>query len=194
MSKHSIRRGIDGSPITDRSVSSASKCAAVTSLNRVRYDSSALRVASSTSDRLSPRCGTRILHATAGSRGQPGLERIAILELQREIDLGGRHPDVVELLHDRLEHGRIAAIGGSRFSGQLDALDHAAAAHGKHLDHAAAWPDFQAKHVAIAQLGGCDLLLAVTQDLHGLHRVAKLGGLFEAFRARPLRPSGRARS
>src|SRR6185503_7235822 len=48
MSKHSMRRGTDGRPRTDRSVSSASKWAAVFSLNRVRYESSAFLVASST--------------------------------------------------------------------------------------------------------------------------------------------------
>ena len=61
MSKHSMRRGMAGSASTLRSVSSASKCAAVISLKRVRYDSSALRVARSTSARFSPRCGTTIL-------------------------------------------------------------------------------------------------------------------------------------
>ena len=61
MSKQSMRRGTPGSSSTTRSVSSASKFAAMFSLKRVRYDSSALRVASSTSAFLSPRCGTRIL-------------------------------------------------------------------------------------------------------------------------------------
>ena len=58
MSKHSMRRGSDGSPRTDCNVSSASYCAAVAWLKRVLYARAALRVASSTSPRFSPRCGT----------------------------------------------------------------------------------------------------------------------------------------
>ncbi len=101
MSKHSMRRGIDGSPITDRSVSSASKCAAVVSLNRVRYDSSALRVASSTSDRLSPRCGTRIFtRRSARAESQASSASTSSISNGRLISEGGTL-HVVELLHDR---------------------------------------------------------------------------------------------
>ena len=148
-----MRRGSAGRPSTARSVSSASKCAAVISLKRVRYDSSALRVASSTSARLSPRCGTRIRDPAPGARRQPLLHRLGVLDLHRQVDLRRRHAHArrtaCSAACSTSASPPASAPGVGR---QLDALDDAAAAHREDLDGAAARPDLQAEHVAIAEL------------------------------------------
>ena len=62
---------------------------------------------------------------------------------------------------------------------ELHALDDAAAAHLEDLNRAAAWPDLQAEHVAIAEPGTRHLLLPIAQRLDRPQRITQLRRLLE---------------
>ena len=53
-------------------------------------------------------------HAAAGARRQPLLHRLAVFDLHRQIDLGRRHRELVELRQGRLQDVGVAAGDGAR--------------------------------------------------------------------------------
>ena len=175
-----MRRGMAGRLSLLRSVSSASKCAAVVSLNRVRYASSALRVASSTSARLSPRCGTRIRTLRPARVVSQLLHRLNVFDLRRQIDLRRRDAKLVELHQRRMQHIGFPAGDGAGIGPELDAFDDAAASHLKDLNRAAARSELQAEHVSIAKPGARHLLLPVAKRLHRAQGIAQLCRLLES--------------
>ena len=132
-------------------------------LNRVWYASAALRFASSTSPRFSPRCGTTIRtrrparsdsHASSASRSSGSTGRCTS---------GGAPRSLVELLDRRLEHLALARAGRSR---RFACRARRARRRGRSrtwntCTTAPAGPELQAEDVAVAELGRRHLLLAI---------------------------------
>src|SRR5436853_612441 len=84
----------------------------------------------------------------------PGTQRVAIGWLGRNVNLGRRAAQLVELLDRRFEHVAFARSDNRILGPQLHALDDAAAADLKDLERDAGRAELQAEHVAVAELGG----------------------------------------
>ena len=119
------------------------------------------------------------LHAPPGAGRHPLSHRVLVLDAHRQVDFRRRDAALVELPEDGVHHVGVAGDQGASLDDELDALDHPAAAHREHLDHAAARPQLQAEDVAIRGLRRGQLLLALGQRLHGAQRVPQLGGFLE---------------
>ena len=138
----------------------------------------ALRTARSTSPRFSPRFGTITCTRRSARPDSHASSSSASSGVARQVHLRRRGTIFVELLDRRLQNFR----GRSRNAlvrGQLDALEHASAAHHEHMHHRAGRTHVQAERIAIAQAHGGDLLLTIAQRLNGSRGVAQMRRLFE---------------
>ncbi len=114
----------------------------------------------------------RELHLAPGALGQPALERVAVLELDRHVHLGRRDAPLVELLHRRLHRFLLGRrITRRCLCHQLDPFDDSTAAHLEHLDDGAGRPDLHTERVTVSQPDRRHLLLAVPQRFDRLDGV-----------------------
>ena len=152
-------------------------------MNRVWYASAALRFARSTKPALLAALRHEDPHRRPARSDSQRLERLALVRLGRHVDLRRRAAQLVELLDRGLEHVAFARSDDRLLGAELDPFDDAAAADLEDLDGDAGRAELQAEHVAMAELGGRHLLLAIVQRLHRAHRVAQLRRFLEALAA-----------
>ena len=156
-----------------------------------------MRVARSTSARLSPRCGTRIrTRRPARSTATPPAPRGPRRSTGRSIS-GGGDASLVELRERRRQRRRlVAASAPARLVGdQLHALDDPAAAHREDLDRRRrSGPSFRPNTSRSPSWAVAIFCWRSRSVCDGAHRVAQLRRLLEALGVRPRRPSGRAAS
>ena len=178
-----MRRGSAGSPSTCCSISSAS-CSRRGRLVEPRLirergiavgevDQAALLAALRHDDP----------HAAAGALGQPGFERLALVRLRRHVHFGRRAAQFVELLDRRRERPSPRRRRAPRRS-----RPRCRARRARRPGPLLTWntwtddagrTELQPEHVAVPELGGGHLLLAIVQRLDGPQRVAQLRRLLE---------------
>ena len=144
----------------------------------------ALRTASSTSPRLSPRFGTSTCTRRSARAESHASSSSAVFRLARQVHFGGRRPILIELL-DRCLQYFCRRAGNAFVRGELHALEHFAAAHDKYVDDRAGRSHVQAEGIPVAQADGRNFLLAIAKRLHRSRGVAKVRGFLEPFSRRP---------